>query len=66
MTEMKCTCGNKECTTTLEILHGTFHIDIIIEHKDKDGTPKRESIGLDPNSIVVLIAKLKDSLRDMT
>lgn len=59
--EIKCTCGNKGCTTRLEVYESTSYIDLIIEHKEGK-VEKRETIGLDPNAIVSLIKQLKQAL----
>ena len=62
--EIKCTCGNKGCTTRMEIYESESYIDLIIKH-DENGTEKRETIGLDPNQIVYLIKQLKQALANL-
>ena len=61
---IKCTCGNKGCTTELMIYESTGYIDLIVYHKEGE-TEKRETIGLDANEIVRLIKELKESLMNI-
>jgi len=59
---IKCTCGNKGCSTELYIQEGTSYIDLFTEWKDKDGSIKNQCIALQPNEIIDLIKKLRKSL----
>lgn len=60
---IKCTCGNKGCTTELVIyqlgLPGS--LDIAIKHTVGDKEIE-ERIGLNPNSVIQLIGLLKQAL----
>ena len=58
---IKCTCGNKGCSTELYIQEGTSYIDLFIEWKEKDST-KHQCIALQPNEIIALIKLLRKSL----
>jgi len=62
--EIKCACDNKGCSTVLEINQGLSYVDLMITN-NKDGTPKHETIVLDPNTVVQLIKQLKQALSDM-
>lgn len=62
---MECKCGNKGCSTNLEIYRDVGRIDIRIAHKEK-GEDKLTDISLDANSIVQLIRELKNALSELT
>ena len=59
---IKCTCGNKGCSTELYIQEGTSYIDLFLEWKDDKNKSKSQCIALQPNEIIDLIKKLRKSL----
>ena len=62
--EIKCTCGNKGCTTKLNIYGQSNYADIRITHIEK-GEEKTTELMLDPTAIVYLISQLKAALAEM-
>lgn len=66
MIAIKCTCGNKGCTTKLYVSKSSLYgIDIKITYIDGDKQPSEE-IMLDPNAVTQLIAELKAALVDIS
>ena len=68
---IKCSCGNKGCTTVLYLDIGTRYVNLKIGYDEgtKQGdTPNRfeGDIALEPNTIIQLIKELKNSLNDLT
>jgi hypothetical protein len=64
MTTIKCTCGNKGCSTVIFIAEGTGYINLVSEYKDGEKEISHET-ALDPNAIVQLIKELKQALQDI-
>ncbi len=62
--EIKCTCGNKGCTTKIAVYGQNNYADIRIAHIDK-GEEEVVEIMLDPTAIVYLISQLKAALTEM-
>ena len=62
--EIKCTCGNKGCTTVIEVQKNTYSPSLRLSWEDK-GQPRGEEIALDANTIIQLIRELKDALQEM-
>ncbi len=65
MSEVKCKCGNKGCSTSIRInFTGIHQIDLQLSWKEK-GSEKYQTIALDANSIVELIYQLKMALSEL-
>ncbi len=62
--EIKCTCGNKGCTTKLYVYGQSNYADIRIGYIEK-GEEKTQELMLDPTAIVYLISQLKAALAEM-
>ena len=62
---IKCSCGNKGCTTCLRIDHvGTVDVDVIISWKD--GEKEHDArCSMDANSLIQLIITAKRALASL-